>query len=342
MAEFQGWAREAISDARRRDVIPVLVGGSALYLRAVLDEFEFPGHRRPHPGRSWSASWPRSAPAALHERLARARPGGCRDDPADQRAPDRAGARGDRADRPALPGQPARTSSMRSSRSCRSASTFPATCSTSGSRERVERMWRAGFVDEVRATRADGLRDGRTASRALGYRQVLDFLAGECTEEEARAGDDPADPAVRPPAGHLVQARSRGSAGFRMTPRTGWPRRSTPYDRGCELPLRQRPRHPQRLRAAAGLRRLDPRRPAPGWWPPCATGAAGSAPTACCGSSGPPTRRRGSWTTATPTARCRRCVATGSGSSPATSPSRVWSIRAGPVQIDSSRRRSRP
>ena len=43
VAEFQGWAREAIADCRHRDIVPVLVGGSALYLRAVLDDFEFPG-----------------------------------------------------------------------------------------------------------------------------------------------------------------------------------------------------------------------------------------------------------------------------------------------------------
>ncbi|GAA2917947.1 hypothetical protein GCM10011428_37520 [Streptomyces violaceus] len=52
---------------------------------------------------------------------------------------------------------------------------------------RVDRMWDAGLVDEVRALEAQGLREGRTASRALGYQQVLAALAGECTMEEARA-----------------------------------------------------------------------------------------------------------------------------------------------------------
>lgn len=52
---------------------------------------------------------------------------------------------------------------------------------------RVDRMWEAGLVDEVRALEARGLRDGITASRALGYQQVLAALAGECTEDEARA-----------------------------------------------------------------------------------------------------------------------------------------------------------
>jgi tRNA dimethylallyltransferase len=52
---------------------------------------------------------------------------------------------------------------------------------------RVERMWEAGFVQEVRRLDAVGLRHGRTASRALGYQQVLAMLDGEITEEEAKA-----------------------------------------------------------------------------------------------------------------------------------------------------------
>jgi tRNA dimethylallyltransferase len=42
-------------------------------------------------------------------------------------------------------------------------------------------------VDEVRRLEQRGLREGRTASRALGYAQVLRFLDGEWTEEQARA-----------------------------------------------------------------------------------------------------------------------------------------------------------
>ena len=53
--------------------------------------------------------------------------------------------------------------------------------------ERTARMWREGLVDEVAALERAGLREGRTASRALGYAQVLRFLAGEYDEDEARA-----------------------------------------------------------------------------------------------------------------------------------------------------------
>jgi tRNA dimethylallyltransferase len=57
---------------------------------------------------------------------------------------------------------------------------------------RVRRMFDAGLVDEVRELERGGLRDGRTASRALGYQQVLSALDGEydlaaAAEETARA-----------------------------------------------------------------------------------------------------------------------------------------------------------
>jgi tRNA dimethylallyltransferase len=50
---------------------------------------------------------------------------------------------------------------------------------------RVERMWADGLVEEVRGLVGKGLRDGRTARAALGYQQVLQFLAGEITEAGA-------------------------------------------------------------------------------------------------------------------------------------------------------------
>jgi tRNA dimethylallyltransferase len=54
--------------------------------------------------------------------------------------------------------------------------------------ERVDWMWAQGLVDEVRGLAAhDGLRDGVTARRALGYKQVLAMLDGEIEEDEARA-----------------------------------------------------------------------------------------------------------------------------------------------------------
>ena len=78
--------------------------------------------------------------------------------------------------------------------------------------DRVDRMWAAGFVDEVRALLPSGLADGPTASRALGYRQILQFLDGEITEEEAR------DATI---AGTRAFARRQDRL-FRKDPRITW------------------------------------------------------------------------------------------------------------------------
>ena len=52
--------------------------------------------------------------------------------------------------------------------------------------QRVELMWQQGLVAEVEELEQQGLREGLTASRALGYHQVLAALAGECSMEQAK------------------------------------------------------------------------------------------------------------------------------------------------------------
>src|ERR1700734_1816927 len=104
VADYQKLARAAIDDIAARGRVPVLVGGSGLYVRAALDDLHFPGtdtatRAPPPPQRRAGPPGPgRAARPAGH-----ARPGRGRRDPAGQRAPDRAGARGDRDLRPAVP-----------------------------------------------------------------------------------------------------------------------------------------------------------------------------------------------------------------------------------------------
>lgn len=52
---------------------------------------------------------------------------------------------------------------------------------------RVDRMWAHGLLEEVRRLERQGLREGRTASRAIGYAQALAQLDGELDEQQARA-----------------------------------------------------------------------------------------------------------------------------------------------------------
>ena len=101
VAEFQGWARAAIAEVRGRGRVPVLVGGSALYTRAVLDRFEFPG-TDPDVRRGLEDELAAVGPARAPPPAGRGRPRGGRPDPARQRPPDRAGPRGRRDHRPAV------------------------------------------------------------------------------------------------------------------------------------------------------------------------------------------------------------------------------------------------
>jgi tRNA dimethylallyltransferase len=73
VAEFQRWARAAIADCLGRGVVPLLVGGSALYTRAILDEFDFPGTDAEVRAR-YDAALVELGPEALHRRLAEADP----------------------------------------------------------------------------------------------------------------------------------------------------------------------------------------------------------------------------------------------------------------------------
>ena len=68
-------------------------------------------------------------------------------------------------------------------------------------------MWRLGLVDEVRRLEAQGLREGLTARRALGYAQVLRMLDGTADRGAGLGGDGPDHPPLRPQATLLVQAR---------------------------------------------------------------------------------------------------------------------------------------
>ena len=76
--------------------------------------------------------------------------------------------------------------------------------------QRVEEMWADGFVEEVRGLAGSGLREARTAHRALGYQQVLALLDGEITEAEAKQLTVNRTRQVRPAPGRLVPQGPEG------------------------------------------------------------------------------------------------------------------------------------
>jgi tRNA dimethylallyltransferase len=209
VAEYQRMARATLADVQARGRVPVLAGGSGLYIRAALDDLNFPG-TDPALRRRLEQELERSGPGVLHARLAGLDPAAAAGIlPSNGRRIVRA------LEVVELSGR-SFTATMP-----RYESLYPAV--QLGLRvpraeldhriaERVERMWQAGLVDEVRALERDGLRDGPTASRALGYAQVLRFLAGEWTEDQAR------DETIRA----TRRFARRQESWFRRDPRVGW------------------------------------------------------------------------------------------------------------------------
>src|SRR6478752_952938 len=185
VAEFQGWARTAIAEVRGRGHTPVLVGGSALYTRAVLDRFEFPG-TDPDVRRRLEDELAAVGPTELHRRLVEADP-----EAAARILPDN-GRRIVRAlEVVSLTGRPYSASLPEQvyddPRTVQVGVDIDRPTLDPRIEQRVRAMFDAGFVDEVRRLLAAGLAEGRTARTAIGYRELTAYLRGETTLEEAVA-----------------------------------------------------------------------------------------------------------------------------------------------------------
>jgi tRNA dimethylallyltransferase len=185
VAEFQARARGCISDIAERGRLPILVGGSALYVRAVIDRFEFPGTDPAVRAALERDLDDRGAPA-LHERLRRLDPAAAEAiDPGNGRRIVRALEVLQLTGRPFVARLPEPEYWVPDT--VQIGVDVPRAVLDERIERRVEQMWQEGLVEEVRRLEAAGLRHGPTASRALGYAQVLAYLAGECTEREAKA-----------------------------------------------------------------------------------------------------------------------------------------------------------
>lgn len=182
-AQYQLDARAAIEAIHARGAVPVLVGGSGLYLAAVLTDFKFPGtdpERRAH----WEAELARLGPATLHAVLeARDPAAAVAIGPHNGRRIVRALEVGDLTHEPFVAGLGARGTAWRPYRQF--ALGLERSALVTRLDERVRRMWSLGLLDEVRGLLPLGLERGVTASRAIGYAQAVAHLAGEIDEAQA-------------------------------------------------------------------------------------------------------------------------------------------------------------
>lgn len=204
---YQRLARAAVEDIAARGRVPLLVGGSGLYVRAVLEEFEFPG-TDPAIRERLEAELAAEGPAPLHERLARL------DATAAAKILPSNGRRIVRAlEVIELTGAPFTAALPEPAPYYPSVQLGVDRDTAALDRriaDRVDLMWAAGLPAEAAGLK--GLREGRTAGRALGYQQALAQLDGDLTEEEAK------EETVRATRRFVRRQRSW----FRRDPRITW------------------------------------------------------------------------------------------------------------------------
>jgi tRNA dimethylallyltransferase len=206
---YQRLARAAIADILARRRTPILVGGSGLYVRAAIDHLEFPG-TDPAVRERLERDLATVGHGVMHARLASADPAAAAVIlPGNGRRIVRALEVIEVSGRPFTASLPDYTSVLPTTQIGLAVPRADLDLRISA---RVSRMWQDGLVQEVQRLATAGLRDGRTASRALGYAQVLRHLDGDWTQAQAQ------DETVRA----TRRFARRQESWFRRDPRIHW------------------------------------------------------------------------------------------------------------------------
>ncbi len=174
VARYQRAAAADIEAIAARGAVPVIVGGSMLYIQSLLDDWSFPA-TDPAVRARWERRLAEVGAGRLHAELARRDPAAAAAIlPTDGRRTVRA------LEVVELTGRPFAASAPRIGAPRWDTAIVGLDCDTTVLDERLARrtgaMFDRGLVDEVRGLLLKGLRDGVTASRALGYAQVLAAL----------------------------------------------------------------------------------------------------------------------------------------------------------------------
>lgn len=184
VADYQREARAIIDDLLARDVPVVVVGGTGLYIKALVDELNFPD-RDPAVRERLFAEAESLGATTMHQRLSAIDP------EAATLIPEQNLRRVIRAlEVIELTGEPYAASLPRDERTYYpNAQQFAIRVDREVLNERihsrVHQMWEHGFISEVETLAEGGLRDGRTARAAIGYAQVLAALEGQISMESA-------------------------------------------------------------------------------------------------------------------------------------------------------------
>ncbi len=182
-AEYQLKAREVIEGIQSRGAVPILVGGSMLYIAAVLNTFEFPGQDEELRAKL-EQELIEVGPGLMHRKLQELDP------VAASRIDSLNGRRIVRAiEIVSVTGAPFAASLPDEPESWQPVLEIGLNSERAHLVERlnqrVEKMWQRGLVNEVEQLIGHGLREAKTSKRAIGYAHALAQLDGEITEAEA-------------------------------------------------------------------------------------------------------------------------------------------------------------
>lgn len=181
VSQYQKQSREIINDLLSKNVQPILVGGSGLYVNSVLEDLEFPGTNLEVRAK-YEVILDEKGVEALFQMLKEIDPKAAENIlPNNARKIVRALEVNEitgKAFNAKLP-EPSPIFS-----DVRIALDMPRDLLDQKIIDRVHQMFEDGFVDEVKSIEKN-LRLGKTAFRALGYSQVLSLLSGEISEDEA-------------------------------------------------------------------------------------------------------------------------------------------------------------
>lgn len=184
VAQFQSLARASIDEIQSRGKAAIVVGGTGLYIKSIIDEMNFP-ETSPEIRKELEAEAQEFGSAALHARLRTFDPlAADAIEPANTRRIVRA------LEVIAITGQPYSANlpsdtSLRYPEALHIGLSMERTSLAPRIEARVHRMWEQGLVDEVRGLIEAGILLGNTAQRAIGYSQVLSHLSGEVSQARA-------------------------------------------------------------------------------------------------------------------------------------------------------------
>lgn len=185
VADYQNWARKTIDELLNLGKAVVVVGGTGLYIKSILDELNFPD-TNPSVRARLSEEAERIGGDAMHERLGKLDPAAAAAIPKENiRRVVRA------LEVIEITGKPFTANLPREGATYYpDAMQFGLVMDRDDLKERIDKrvdlMWEAGFVDEVRSLIDKGITSGKTARAALGYSQIIEFLEGRISESEAR------------------------------------------------------------------------------------------------------------------------------------------------------------